>query len=221
MSKKIKSGFYNAILAVFFVFGCQSQRTTLDVHTGTLAEITTLNEIPEDELNFAIKMNRTGRSDDYFSAKLNFVDMNGYRIIYIDGQDGILIARNRQVIAKIEKTKSTIYKNLLGAPSLGFEAATVGPNYITYKGDKLTVEDFGYDGPDVIYETGEALNAKSFINNNSCKKLLTAAAGVACCVDVNGTLVGYKFSIETGWITSLSPTHRNACNRLIKSVSHQ
>lgn len=165
--------------------------------TDIIHEMNTSN-IKQDDLDFAIAMEKSVASENIFNSA-EYVDVNGYRIIFNKKTDSILIARNKIPIVTIDNGQYIkAHRADIPLPLSVFPKVFVGKNYIQYSSiNGIVYEDYGLDGVDVIYDSHDSRKAESYIPNKTCHTIL---AGLACCKDENGKFMqAYQFASTTGW----------------------
>ncbi len=200
------------LLVSTMIVGCSSQ--PLVVENVKIENETRLGELHATQRKEIISLNKSDAGGIFSSAQA--VTVNGYRILFSPGHDEIIIAKNKVPLVGVsgEGRDIAVYKNLPEAPSAGSEKILAGTNYLFYRGDTYFVEDYGYDGPDVMGEIFNPQRAQSFIAGQTCK---TLTAGVACCEDKNHRfLTGYRFTPQTGWQAFSSETLLKNCEKLEK-----
>jgi hypothetical protein len=129
----------------------------------------------------------------------------------------LLVLRNDRAVSNITQNSVIIYKQTPQSPSIGTELAEVENNYIKYNGKIFSIEDFQLDGADVIYRIDNPKEAESFIADESCNKIVTITAGVACCKKED-EFTGYRFNKTTGWGKANIEKLDNICKSLENAI---
>lgn len=187
------------ILTLTLSISYNAQSTACNTQETMLHEHVQLKDLPQEELIFLQKMNKESNSD-YFNSKSIMHTIKDLKIFHIEDRDGFLIVRRGVVLVEIGSNHLTVYKKMPQAPSIGTEAVHIKENYIMYRGEELTIEDYGLDGPDVIFNTSNSDLSESFISNIDCMEIFTITSGVSCCLqDKPRTYTGLIFSPDHGW----------------------
>lgn len=183
------------------------------IEEGSLFDFIESSEVPEEEINEIIKLNKSGGLGDYFTPPVRSVKINNFRVIFKENEQSLLVLRNDRAVSNITQNSVIVYKQTPQSPSIGTELAEVENNYIKYNGKIFSIEDFQLDGADVIYRTDSPKEAESFIADESCNKIVTITAGVACCKKEDG-FTGYRFNKNTGWGKAKIDKLDNICKSL-------
>ena len=203
------------LLLVLMMTGCASY--PVFVRETKIEDETRLKELDEAKLDEIIHLNRSKRNDIFISARA--ITVNGYKILYNENADQILIVKNDVVVAGVsdEGENVTVYKDIPYAPSYGSARAIISDNFIKYSGDKYTFEDFGFNGVNVAYENSNLDQAKSFVPGKTCK---TLTARVACCKNEKGKFTDiYRFNPQNGWKFSEKSSCQGSNDPIKKTAS--
>lgn len=188
---------------------------SLPVERTTIAEISRLGELALSEQELIQAMNRTDSPDDYFNNVVSLIKVNDLSIVFVNGGDGFLVIKERNVIARITSSTIIAFRDHPASPSVGTERLELSENHVKYSGPTHSFEDFGLDGLDVIYKTSSPEEAQSFLPDEVCRQSVTLTSGVVCCqAALNGEFLGYVFSREQGWYRPDSPTLEKRCSGL-------
>lgn len=135
-----------------------------------------------------------------------FTEMDSY-----SGTPRLYVARDGVMLAVIDPNPGTV--EVYGKRIPPFEpyarAIVKFPTHVIYRGDSFTVEDHGWDGPDLVYENvsdtegsaayrpgGRVLYSHA---EQACTQAFPALESVACCIDGDGKRTAWVFNVSRGW----------------------
>ncbi len=196
-----------AITALGIVAGCVSKGRSA-AEESSLSEYLRLSE---EDRSWLRGLGERGVYERAESTRLGgfdiFTESDGFR-----GKRKLYVARDGAILAIIDSDPGTA--EIYDGRTLPFEfmarvSANLSSRQITYRGDGITVEDRGWNGPDLIYanQSGRA-QEWSYVEGgevrfpsirSNCVQALPKIERIACCPGQDAQWEAWSFQLTEGW----------------------